>query len=370
MRTSPALCALRGATIAAVIALAVLAACDDGRTPTRPSAPPSPQPSPVTVTRLEITGPDTIQPAENVQYSATAHQSNGSTRDVTSEVSWRTPEHLVLTISPTGLATGLAPGEAFISATGISASGGPWSSGKNVIVLPAGTYRLAGTVRDAGHPVCCARVEINRGTGRGLGSSTDLLGQYRVYGVAGDIEVLVFRNGFQTLRRTLQVTSHQTVDFDLELSRPRTEVSGTYTLTVSAAPECRTALPEHARTRSYNAVVTQDGPKLAVTLGGAKFYTEFGRTYNGFRGDLEPGTVIFQVGSHSYYYGTSYEVIEELDSSTFLAITGHVISTFAEGRISGALHGSIETLRPATGGLEKIATCQSATHAHPFELSR
>ena len=84
----------------------------------------------------------------------------------------------------------------------------------------------------------------------------------------------------------------------------------------------------------------------------------------------EPGTVTFQVGSHSYYYGTSYEVIEELDSSTFLAITGHVISTFAEGRISGALHGSIETLRPATGGLEKIATCQSATHAHPFELSR
>lgn len=59
---------LKRTTMTAVVTLAVLAACDDG--PTRPSVAPSPQPAPVIVTRLEIVGPDTIQPGESVQYSA------------------------------------------------------------------------------------------------------------------------------------------------------------------------------------------------------------------------------------------------------------------------------------------------------------
>jgi hypothetical protein len=60
---------LKRTTMTAVVTLAVLAACAG---PTRPSVAPSPQPAPVIVTRLEIVGPDAIQPGESVQYSAIA----------------------------------------------------------------------------------------------------------------------------------------------------------------------------------------------------------------------------------------------------------------------------------------------------------
>lgn len=353
---------LKRTRVAALIALAVLAACNDP--PTRPSAPPSTQPAPVVVTRLEIVGPDSIQPGESVQYSAIGHQSDGTTRDLTNEASWQATPPTVLTISSTGRATGLDRGEGFLSA-----SAGARGSSKNVMVLPAGTYRLTGNVRDAGHAVGGARVEINGGIGRGLASTTDSLGAYRIYGVAGDIEVRVNRSGFQELRRTLLIASHQTVDFDLVLSRPRAEVAGTYVLTVSAGPECRAVLPEAALVRRYTAVVTQDGPRLAVTLGGSKFYTTNGESHNRFLGAVEPGSITFQIGAYSYYYPTWYEVLEELDSSTFLAMVGGVVSTFSEGRISGVFYGSLEMLGPGAGGnLRTSLVCHST--AHRFEFSR
>jgi hypothetical protein len=358
--TAPARPVLKRTTMTAVIGLAVLAACDDG--PTRPS-PAAKPPTPVTVVRLEMTGPDTLPPGESVQYSVVAHRSDGSTRDATSEAVWHSSIQEVLTIAPTGLATGHRSGE-----THLAARMGPTISTKEVIVVPTGTYRLTGTVRDAGYAVGGARIEITAGRGQGLASSTDLLGGYRVHGVAGNIEIRVNRSGFQDVRRTLQVTSHQTADFDLVLLRPRAEVSGTYVLTVSAGSGCL-ALPEHARRRSYNAVVTQEGPRLVVTLGGSRFYSSFGQTFNTFRGAVESRSVTFQVGSSSYYYGTSYEVIEELDSSTFLAMVGGVDSTVSQGRISGALYGWLEILQPRTaGGFETIASCHST--AHPFEFAQ
>ncbi len=354
-------------TICAIaLALAnLLGACDEG--PTRPSpssGPPGAPPAGPVTNNVVIVGPDTLPPGQSAQFSAIAHQSDGSTQDVTTEAVWQAWNPSVVTIWPTGLAIGGAPGD-----SGITVNARGRSTSTQVIVVPAGTYRLAGAVKDAGYGVGGARVEITAGTGRGLAVSTDPAGAYRIYGVAGPIEVRVNRNGFQEVRRSLEVTGHQVADFDLVLSRPRAEVSGTYTLTVIAAPECRAALPEQARIRTYNAVVIQDGRLLTVTLGGSNFYTSHNQAFNRFRGAVEPENITFQLGgSLSYYYGTRYDVIEALDTTTLLAMTGGVVSTVSAGRLSGALSGTLETLREASGRFETVSSCTSS--GHQFVLAR
>ncbi len=350
---------LTGCAIALALA-GLLGACDDG--PTRPSTPIEP-PTVVTVLRLEIAGPGTVPPGESAQYSAIAVQSDGTTRDVTNGAVWRTGNQSVLTISSTGLATGRERGEAFVE---VSASGR--SSHKEVIVVPAGTYRLSGFVKDAGEPVLGARVEVTAGTGQGL-AVTASGAFYRLYGVAGDIEVRVTRDGYQELRKSLQVTGHQTLDFDLVLARPRDEVSGTYTLTVTAA-ECSAALPAEARIRTYSAVLGQDGPRLVATLAGAKFYMDRDRSHNSFRGRVEPDRVTFQLSGPYDYYGHFYfpEVLEELDSTTFLTVSGSAVTTVSPRGLSGTLNGPVETLRLASGRLEPVTSCRST--GHRFVLSR
>ena len=352
---------------AIALGLAVLAgSCDDG--PTRPSSPnvPTPPTVPVTTTRLEIAGPASIAPGESAQFSATAYQSDGSTKDVTNEAEWRSGNHWALSISATGLATGVERGEAPVGAG--FAGKTAWKSG--VFVLPTGTYRLMGKVSDGDLPVQGARVEVLAGTGQGLITFTNSVG-YRLYGVAGDIHVRVTVDGYQEQRKNLDVTGHQALDFDLMLTRPRVEVGGTYTLTVTAAAECREALPEEARTRTYPAVLTQQGPRLSAVLEGAKFAVVGGQTFNSFRGTVEPTGITFQLGRYGDFGSYIYlpDVLEQLTPQTFVSFSGTTMPTVTRSGLSGVLDGTIETLQPASAGrFQQTAACKSTSHQ--FILSR
>lgn len=352
---------------AIALVLAVLAgACDDG--PTRPSSPDLPTPTtvPVTTTRLEITGPASVAPGESAQFSATAYQSDGSTRNVTNEAEWRSGNLWVLSMSATGLATGLDRGEGPVGAA--YAGKTAWKSG--VLVLPAGTSRLIGKVRDGDLPVSDARVEVLAGTGQGLITFTNAVG-YRLYGVAGDIDVRVTLNGYQEQRKSLTVTGNQTLDFDLVLTRPREEVAGTYTLTVTAAAECREALPEEARIRTYTAVVTQQGPRLGIVLDGAKFAVVGGQTFNSFRGTVEPTGITLQLNQYGEFSIYVYlpDVLEHLTPQTFVSFSGTTRPTVTRSGLSGALDGTIETLQGGSGGrFQQTAACRS--NSHQFILSK
>ncbi len=348
---------LTGCAIALALA-ALLGACDDG--PTRPSQPTGTPTVPVTVTGLEIAGPSTVPPGESAQFTATAHMSDGSTRNVTNEAVWRTGNQSVLTISSTGLATGRERGEASVE---VSASGR--TAVKNdVIVVPAGTYRLIGTVRDADIPVWGAQVEVTAGTGQGLAASGAF---YRLYGVTGDIEVRVTADGYQEQKKRLQVTSHQTLDFELILSRPRADASGNYTLTVTTASECHAALPADARIRTYTAVVRQHGPSLTVTLEGSKFFVQGSRTFNSFGGTVEPSRVTFRLSAWDDYYGYDPDVLEQLTDTTLLAVSGWAETTVSSGRLLGKLSGAIDTLQiNPEGGFRRIASCRSTGHQFVF----
>ena len=346
------------ACLLAVGLAAVLAACD--KNPSGPSTPP-----PVTFARLEIAGPSSVPLGQTAQFTATAIYSDFKREDVTSRASWQTGQATVLAITPSGLATGRDRGETSVTVS----FGGRISSKVSIFVLPSGTYRLSGIVRDAGVEVTEATVTVMSGAGQGL--STKTAGTYKLYGVAGNTEIRVTKDGYNDAIQTIDVTSHRTLDFNLTLTNPRDVVAGTHTLTVTAAPECASKLPPETLTRSYQAVITQNGPTVAVVLEGAAFHRAGSSIHNGFSGTVEPGRVTFRIAegttASSFYYRYYYyypAVIEALPP-VFLSFGGSAVTTPSGRRWLGTLNGSFRMydalLRPG-------AVCSSASHR--FELTQ
>lgn len=311
---------------------------------------------------VEITGPATVPPGGTEQFTAIARYSDGTAPEVTTEAIWQSADVSVLSVSPTGVVTGHSRGEASLTVVFRGRS----SVKSGVMVLPPNTYRVSGVVRDAGLPVPDARVEVASGPDQGLSASVTATGTYRLYGVAGDVELRATRAGYRDDTKRLRITNHQVVDFELGLFGPREVVAGSYTLTISAAEECREGLPEAARVRTYTAVVTQDGALLNGTLEGATFFVESYGTLNRFTGTVQPNQVTFRLGPR---FRDSYlpDVVERLTTptSTYLAIVGDVVTTESGGRRSGALNGVIETF---DASFRQLVSCRSGNHQ--FELSR
>jgi hypothetical protein len=323
----------------------------------------------VTIVDLTVTGPNTVPPGESAQFTATARYSDSSSRNVTNEVVWRTGTESVLSISSAGVATGRDRGESSVQAS----LGGRTATMGDVIVVPAGTYRLIGAVResDTFRVVLGARVEVMAGTGQGLAATTRD-GGYRLYGVAGDIEVRATADGYHELRKRLQVTHHdQSVPLDLILAAPRATVPGTYTLTVTAAPECRAVLPAEAGVRTYRAVVGQDGPRVTVTLEDSMFFAMHGRRFNRFVGFADPNGASFYLTGPDYFYYASYgaDVLEQLSGTSLFTMSGSAVTRSSAAGLSGTLFGLIEVVQGTQPGrLQRLASCRSTEHQ--FVLSR
>jgi hypothetical protein len=315
-----------------------------------------------------ITGPDTVVPGGSAQFTATALNSDGSFRIVTNEVSWRSSDESVLSISAGGLATGRNGGETVLQAS----LDGKIATKGEVLVLPPGTYRLMGTVRESvnSRPLHGARVDVTAGTGQGL-TATSQAGVYRLYGVAGDIEVRAVADGYHELRTRLQVTSNAHRELDLNPTGPPANVLGTYTLTVAAAPECRTVLPAEALVRPYRATVAPDRDSITVTLDNSRFFMDFSRTFNRFDGFALPnGATFYLTGPDDFYY-TSYgaDVLEQLSAATLFAMSGHANVSVSPTGLSGRLQGLIEVVQGTRpGNLQRLASCRS--NQHEFVLTR
>jgi hypothetical protein len=349
----------RGCLVALAGAVA-LAACGDG--PTRPSGGGNPPPPAPTLIRIEVGGPATVAPGETAPFTATGHYSDNSTQNLTSQpgISWQSTNTRVLAIAQTGVATAGERGEASIMARFANRS-----AAKGVLVLPSGTYRLAGTVTDTGVPIMGARVEVTHGPATGL---VAIASPYRLYGVSGDTEILVTRDGYKDERRRVQVDSHQTANFELTLSAPRENVEGTYTLTVTANQDCRVVLPEQARVRTYTAVLKQQGPRVTVTLEGPEFYSDGRRVYNSFSGTLEGDRLSFVLAEpyYSFYYFPDVMEVFASSPTVYLYLAGTVTTGRSGSGRSGPLSGSIVTVQPLR--FTTLASCSSGSHG--FELLR
>ena len=352
-------CALSGALLSA----ALIAGCDEGPQP--PTAP-----GPAATTGLEITGPRTVAPGGNGRFTATARLSDGTTRDVTVQAQWRS-NSVILAVESPGLVTAREKGTAMLSASLAS-----FTSTREVILVPDGTYRLTGVVVDPGRPggpVNSARVEVTDGPARGLGTYTGVDGRYALHGVAGDTNLRVTREGYHPRTEHLVVTDHQSLDLDLPILAPLPDLSGSYRLTVAAADTCGATLPAEAMSRTYSAVLSQVGPELTVALSGATFATINGWTPNGFRGTVEPTRVRIGLGSlgcYGYYYGCGPSMLERLTPATFIMPSGSVTLGISPTVLAGELDGTIEIHEPAAGPSLFRRTLACPSYRHQFTLSR
>ena len=348
-------------TVAASVAV-LLGACDDDR-PTRIS-PPAPSPVSTALLSLLISGPDSVPPGTSARFTALARYGDGSTRDVTSAATWRSSNTAVLAVSLDGSATGGDRGEASITA----AFEGFTVVKTAIMVLPAGTFRLIGTVRDSGYAIPGVKVMANGADGPTLTATTDAAaGAYRVYGVAGNVQVTATKEGYAPASKLVQVQSHQSLDIDLVPAGPRDRVEGVYRLTVTAAETC-TALPPEVRSRTYTAILTQDAAQVFVRLEDAQFAPDGGGQLNRFSGTAQPNELRLRLappfaGDYVFY---SPEVMEVVSASPLirLALIGEVSARATADGYSGPLSGVFQLW----SGFQRTTECRSADHR--FELTR
>ena len=354
---------MRPAAVVTVFALAAVTACD--RSPSKPG--PLDDLPPFTA-NIELLGPQVIAPGETAQLRLLAELSDRSTRDVTNEASWRLDSRQAVSISTPGFITGLQPGEARV--TGVF-DGRQRST--DVLVLPAGTYRLTGIVTDADIPsevVAGARVEVTTGIGAGISAETDVSGHYRLYGLSGETGLRLTKNGYEPAARTVVVADHHAVH-NLRLSpvATRVRVSGNYTLTITAADECGVGLgegrlpEEAARPGTYGAAVQQTGSQLEIKVSSPT------TLYGVFYGKVEPGRVLFDLAWYDDSGSPDPSIIEQLPSSNFLAARGKATTTGSADRLTGTLDGDLWIFATADQwGRREIASCSSKSHQ--FVLSR
>jgi hypothetical protein len=330
---------------------------------------PSPvQPSASDVKSVTIEGPISVAPGQTAKFYATAHLSGGALRDVTDEAIWQSSFGSVLTVERGGRATAHQRGE-----TELTAMYQALPATRQIVVLEDGTYRLAGIVSEpkpVGLPVADARVEVTGGAGAGqLSTTTAPDGRYALFGVAGPTELRVTKDGYQPTVIRVTVAEHLTQDIELPLVRPRSDLSGLYTLTVKAANLCAQSLPRDVRSRTYSARVRQSGPDLEVELSGAQFVVLSSGQGDGFRGRVDPGQVTFTVNSYFTYYYWYYsipDVVEKLPSGFFTF--GGTVVTGTQPPLSGKLSGSFQwfTQYPNHAAVPASA-CQGD---HQFTLAR
>ena len=342
----------------------VFMSCDRNRSsplPTPGEPPPTPAPF---VVRLELVGPSEIAPGETVQLIANAIKSDGSVEDVTSQSLFSPTTSPVLELTVRGLATGKTSGQ-----VNINARFGSRNAGKTIIVLPTGTFRLTGNIRETGFGIDGVTVSVTSGTGAGLTTTSGFTGSYALFGVKGLIRIEARKNGYLNLVQQLDVTEHRTHDVEIVAERARADFRGTYTLTIVAAGFCA-SLAAEARRREYTANVAQDGPRLTVTLEDANFIVTNGRG-RGFTGFLAVSNDIrFDLGNafyYYYYYGGSFDIAERIGNITVL-ISGTANTLATPGRIAGQLEGGIATSSKAAAPFAPFNTqCHGS---HGFEMVR
>jgi hypothetical protein len=300
-------------------------------------------PSPLAVSSAEIIGPATVAPGAAAQFNVTVHLSDGTTKDATTAAAWDTSNHILMYMSPGGVAHGfVGTGDVTLSA---DVPHGPRVS-REVVVVPDGTFRLVGKVTDGEFPSAGVAGAQVQALGPGA-TTTDALGNYKLYGMRADSEVHVTREGYQPLVQTVHLTGHATQNFQLmPIGGTRLNVAGSYTLTIDAAPGCSgpDSLPDSLQHRSYQATVTQNAVNLRVDLTEPRFKPNNGLG-NYFTGAAEVGGATFTLTDYVDYYYYHFRqypnVAEQLSDGTVLVVAGQVVTKGTAAGLSGQFVGSL-----------------------------
>lgn len=202
-------------------------------------------------------------------------------------------------------------------------------------------YTLSGPVSDtAFRPVADVRIEVVEGDRAGVAAITGTDGHYAFPGTfAGAIRVRASKGGYIDV-----VTRHdpstwtqdqQQLGFTMKVSSPSVDLTGRYTLTLTAADGC--TLPPEMRTRTYPVSIAQRQGRSEP---------------HQYEAVLERGTFVaaplvgrFSIdvaGTFGYVYlGNPYDwldaIVEEVAPTTYLIIYGFGGLTVDQSPIAGTL---------------------------------
>ena len=343
-----------------VLLLMLAWACDGGN-----GSPTSPSPSQVTLLRIRVSGPATVAPGETAHYTATAEYSDGSSKDVTAGALWY-PAYSESwdSVSRAGFVLSFtSPG---VTAAGLRGERNLFAlyEGKrgmlNVLVLEPGTFKLSGVVSDSsGGSLDDVTVEVLSGTGKGLKATTNNIGQYVVYGLAGPVQLRTSADGFHAEMRDVIVTGNGGSEpFALTPVETPADVSGTWTLTVTASPRCRAGLPDTAQGRTYEVRLIQQGTTLQWRISSPTL--EHGDAGWDFRGSVLGSRVrlVFPEDSDEGEY-TSPSLYDRLSPTEWFGFTGSAEGTITGQEIRLALNGSL-TYRDQ--GARSFWYCRTTDH--------
>ncbi len=319
--------------------------------------------------RLEVIAPPTMAPGESAQLRTRVVKFDNSVEDVTGLVQWTSTDPGVVEINSTGVARAIERGEALIQVSYQSRM-----ASIRTFVLPPGTYRLHGTVTDSGIGLAGVMVTVIDGVGQGLTTATNETGAYALYGVRDRVRLQAKSARFFDEVQELDVTDHRMFNFEMRLEGQRRDLRGRYRLTIDRNPTKGSSCPgpELPETRSYDATLDQDGPRLVVALSDADFIVTRGRG-NGFTGTITGSDrVTFNLGEEDAYYWEErvQDLVERISDSHSLVIAGRVTAGLSPSGISGTLSGFFLRAEGTAGGPPFRYISSSCYALHRFEMVR
>jgi len=360
-------------SVLVITLVTVVSACDEpaSKIPTLQS---TPVPS---AGGVEIIGPVALSPGQAAQFNASIRLSDGSTKFVPpgSIVNWRIGNPFYLQVSQTGIVTAQTRvGETTVSVT-VRTGTQTRTATREIVIIPEGTYRLVGKITEVGFPTQAiggAKVEVAQST---LTATADFNGQYRLYGVPASAVIRISATGYADLEQALTLTSHETRNFELDLSGPRPVLNGPYTLAVDVVSSCTQGLASDLQHRRYDAFLTQNGPTIEVELTEPRFRLNSLGRGNKFTGRTIGNGVIFTLRPYAisyfyyyyyyYYFGpSSYpDVAERLADNTFLVIDGQATTSLTGSSLSGVLAGQLSNWDSRFPSIPKrLSSCSGTTN--------
>lgn len=326
---------------------------------------------PATPAQIQLSAPSEIEPGEVVQMRLLLRKGDRAIEDVSDRAQWFSSNPEVIAVTPTGLATGSQRGESNIS---VSFEGR--SATQRVLVLPKGTFRLGGVIRESNIPVEGVTVTVLSGDSTGLTTVSSANGTYALYGVIGHVRIGLAKSGFLSAEHELDVAGHLQHDFSMAVDGPPRNLSGRYTLTIFASGSCPSSFPQGAARRTYRADVTQENNSLQVMLSDAPFIVhttwwggQYGDRFWGYVNQPTSSTVYLYIGTDYYYYYSSpgtYGIAERFGDAAVL-IKGTAVGSGTTSRIEGTMSGSIYVGAATTPPFEPItAQCSNLR----FEMTR
>jgi hypothetical protein len=309
------------------------------------------------LTGISLAGPAEIAPGSTAQFTLTASYSDNSTTDVTSTASWTVQGLAPLRSLGSGRYEAVSAGETRVQATftGRLAT-------KLVLVLPAGTFKLSGSILDVAGGVGGADVQVSSGTGAGQKTTSASNGAYALYGLAGPVGLRVSAPGYATQDISVNVTGHQQQNVTVQTAGNTVNVSGQWTLSVSTSGSCSETWSPEARKREVVANITQRDTRLTISFQNVPtlVFESIGR-------------IASDVFSMTLYYDDYYldwGLMQRVSPTEWVGVNGEFRGVASGSVITGTLTGSFHYYLTAANAQGPGANPRECVADTAFEFRR